>query len=129
MRRWFLVVVLAALGQQASAVGTASMQANPRASVTTRDRQSFDFEWRFRAGDVEGAQAMSANDASWETVDLPHDFMLEGKGQAIVVPGGRAGGGGNRGTPLPEKPEGPFDPRSPGGNSNGYLNGGLGWYR
>jgi len=129
MRRWFLVVVLAALGQQASAVGTASMQANPRASVTTRDRQSFDFDWRFRAGDVEGAQAMSANDASWETVDLPHDFMLEGKGQAIVVPGGRAGGGGNRGTPLPEKPEGPFDPRSPGGNSNGYLNGGLGWYR
>ncbi|MBE3133682.1 MAG: glycoside hydrolase family 2 protein, partial [Acidobacteria bacterium] len=26
-------------------------------------------------------------------------------------------------------PEGPFDPRSPGDDSNGYLNGGVGWYR
>jgi beta-galactosidase len=53
--------------------------------------------------------------------------MIEGRGQAIVIPGGRAAGTGRAGAPT--EPEGPFDPRSPGGNSNGYLNGGLGWYR
>jgi len=88
---------------------------------------SFDDGWRFKPGESEGAQAAGFDDAAWESVDLPHDFMIEGKGQAIVVPGGRQGGRGNAN--LPETPEGPFDPRSPGGSGNGYLNGGIGWYR
>ncbi|HEX5070086.1 MAG TPA: glycoside hydrolase family 2 TIM barrel-domain containing protein [Vicinamibacterales bacterium] len=91
-------------------------------------RQLFDAGWRFHAGDVSGGEAASLDDAAWEKIDLPHDFMIEGKGQAIVQPGGRAAGTGRAST-LPTEPEGPFDPRSPGGNSNGYLNGGLGWYR
>ncbi|HEX5217520.1 MAG TPA: glycoside hydrolase family 2 TIM barrel-domain containing protein [Vicinamibacterales bacterium] len=90
-------------------------------------RVSFDDGWRFKPGESEGAQAPGFDDAAWEPVDLPHDFMIEGKGQAIVVPGGRQGGRGNAN--LPETPEGPFDPRSPGGSGNGYLNGGIGWYR
>ena len=52
------------------------------------------------------------DDRQWEPVDLPHDFMIEGKGQAIVVPGGRTGGGRGAAS-LPTTPEGPFDPRSP----------------
>src|SRR5687767_11373391 len=93
-----------------------------------RDRQLFDFDWRFKAGEVANGQAPALDDEGWERVDLPHDFMIEGKGQAIVVPGGRTGGGRGAAN-LPTTPEGPFDPRSPGGDSNGYLNGGIGWYR
>src|SRR4029450_11644164 len=126
MRTFSLAALLAALCTQAPIASMApDLQTAP-----SRTRTLFDFDWRFRAGDVENGEAPALNDNAWEKVDLPHDFMIEGKGQAIVVPGGRpGGGGGNRGTPLPEKPEGPFDPRSPGGNSNGYLNGGFGWDR
>lgn len=92
-----------------------------------RDRQLFDFDWRFKAGEVENGQAPTLDDKEWERVDLPHDFMIEGKGQAIVVAGGR--GGGRGADDLPTTPEGPFDPRSPGRNDNGFLNGGIGWYR
>ena len=124
-----LVLITALAAQAPTTSAPASQTAQPQVS-SLRDRQLFDFDWRFRAGEVEGGQAIALDAAGWEKVDLPHDFMIEGRGQAIVVPGGRAGAaGGNRGNPLPEKPEGPFDPRSPGGNSNGYLNGGLGWYR
>src|SRR5262245_55778250 len=97
------------------------------ALVGVRERQLFDFDWRFRAGDLEGAAAPGFDDAAWERLDLPHDFMIEGKGHAIVVPGGR--GGGRGAANLPTTPEGPFDPQSPGGSANGYLNGGIGWYR
>jgi beta-galactosidase len=100
----------------------------PRATAPLRDRQLFDFDWRFRAGEVDDGHTTSIDDARWDRVDLPHDFMIEGKGQAIVVPGAR-GGGGRGNANLPTAPEGPFDPRSPGGSGNGYLNGGIGWYR
>ena len=93
MRRWSLAVVAAVLTLQAPAVRAVSMQADQRVSASPRVRQSFDFDWRFRAGEAEGAQAIGVDDASWQPVDLPHDFMIEGKGQAIVVPGGRTGGG------------------------------------
>jgi beta-galactosidase len=125
---------LHAMPPQASAgaqqVAGDSAATRPTAPRSTRlGRERFDFDWRFRPGDVPGGEVAALDDAAWEKVDLPHDFMIEGKGQAIVVPGGRGRGGGRRGAPLPTAPEGPFDPRSPGGNSNGYLNGGLGWYR
>src|SRR5262249_53428321 len=42
---------------------------------------------------------------------------------------GARGNGARRGNPLPTTPEGPFDPRSPGDDSNGYMDGGIGWYR
>lgn len=35
-----------------------------------------DFGWRFHAGDVSGAETPACNDASWQTVDLPHDFQI-----------------------------------------------------
>ena len=96
------------------------------APAQVRDRQLFDFDWRFKPGDLSGGERPAMSDTGWERVDLPHDFMIEGKGQAIVVPGGRGGRGAAN---LPTTPEGPFDPQSPGGSANGYLNGGIGWYR
>ncbi len=140
MRKPALVILIALLAVQVPALsaapptgqGVAGDPARPAPPAGARLRQLFDADWRFRAGDVSSGEAAALDDAAWEKVDLPHDFMIEGKGQAIAPPSGRAGGGGAgaaRGTPLPTAPEGPFDPRSPGGSSNGYLNGGLGWYR
>jgi beta-galactosidase len=99
----------------------------PAASSPPRVRQLFDFDWRFHAGEVEAGQATAFDDRGWEKIDLPHDFMIEGKGQAIEVPGGRGPGRGTAN--LPTQPEGPFNPRSPGRQDNGYLDGGVGWYR
>jgi beta-galactosidase len=107
---------------------TSSGVATRQAPTTApRDRQLFDFDWRFKAGEVENGHAVALDDKAWERLDLPHDFMIEGKGQSIVVPGGRGGGRGNAN--LPTEPEGPFDPQSPGRSDNGFLNGGIGWYR
>lgn len=92
-----------------------------------RQRTLFDFDWRFRAGEVSGGQLAGLDDSAWEAVDLPHDFMILGKGNRETAADGRAPSA--RMLRLPSEPEGPFDPRSPGGDANGYLNGGIGWYR
>ncbi len=92
-----------------------------------RQRTLFDFDWRFRTGEVSGGQLAGLDDSAWEAVDLPHDFMVLGKGDREVAAAGRALS--RQQQLLPSVAEGPFDPRSPGGSSHGYLNGGIGWYR
>lgn len=74
-----------------------------------RDRLLND-DWRFVRDSLAGAEAVHFDDASWKTVDLPHDFSLE---------------------PLPAGPNtlGPFSRETKGGRSVGYLPGGTGWYR
>ena len=59
----------------------------------------FNFDWKFRLGDVEGAHVPELDDADWRTLDLPHDWSIEG----------------------------PFDRRWASGTA--YLPGGIGWYR
>ena len=67
-------------------------------------------DWHFVRDSLAGAEAVRFDDASWKTVDLPHDFSLE---------------------PLPAGPNtlGPFSRETKGGRSVGYLPGGTGWYR
>lgn len=101
--------------------GAASVDTGPR------QRSLFDFDWRFHAGEAIGAQLGGFDDGAWERVDLPHDWMILGKGNREVAAEGRVPT--DRTGRLPEQPEGPFDPRSPGGSGNGYLNGGISWYR
>lgn len=143
MRKPALVILIAALAAQSPSIFANAMEAAQAAGASgqirpvgatsnlRQGRQSFDADWRFRAGEVTAGEGATLDDAAWEKIDLPHDFMIEGKGQAIVAPprAGGAGTGAGRASTLPTEPEGPFDPRSPGGNSNGYMNGGLGWYR
>ncbi|MGC4063275.1 MAG: glycoside hydrolase family 2 TIM barrel-domain containing protein [Polyangiaceae bacterium] len=62
---------------------------------------SFDTGWKFHLGDVTGAQASSFDDASWTSLDLPHDFSIS----------------------LP------FNQKSTATFEGGYLDGGIGWYR
>ena len=66
-----------------------------------RLRESLCQAWTFHLGEVPGAQAAGFDDASWRTLDVPHDWSIE----------------------LP------FDKSLQGGSSVGYLPGGIGWYR
>ena len=61
----------------------------------------FDQGWRFVQADPAGAQAPGFNDRSWRTLDLPHDWSLEGENLES----------------------------NPGGGSIGYFPMGTGWYR
>jgi len=44
----------------------------------TRQIQSFDSNWRFHAGEINGAEKPEYNDSSWLKVDVPHDWSIEG---------------------------------------------------
>lgn len=66
-----------------------------------RVKQSFDFGWKFTTGDPEAAQSLAFNDSRWQTVDLPHDWSIEG----------------------------PYSETEPTGGPGGYLPTGIGWYR
>lgn len=71
------------------------------AHAGTERKQLFDFGWRFALGEVADAAAPETDDAAWRTVDLPHDWSIEGT----------------------------FDAQAPAGNDGGYLPTGIGWYR
>lgn len=60
---------------------------------------NFDENWKFNLGDASGAQATVFNDSAWRTVNLPHDYSIEG------------------------------EYTSAGEAESGYLIGGTGWYR
>ena len=61
----------------------------------------FDDHWKFFKGDIQGAEAVSFDDVSWKTLNLPHDWSIEG----------------------------PYDRNNPTGSGGGYLPAGIGWYR
>jgi beta-galactosidase len=44
----------------------------------TRQILSFDTDWRFHAGEINGAERPECNDSSWLKVDVPHDWSIEG---------------------------------------------------
>ena len=66
-----------------------------------RTRTSFDKDWKFLPGDDSAASGAVYNDASWRSLDLPHDWSIEGAFSKDA----------------PAKPEG------------GALPTGTGWYR
>ncbi|HEY6956498.1 MAG TPA: glycoside hydrolase family 2 TIM barrel-domain containing protein [Flavisolibacter sp.] len=70
-------------------------------SAQHKTRVSFNNDWKFKLDSVGSFSDASANDASWRTLNLPHDWSVEGK----------------------------FDKNAPAGTGGGALPGGLGWYR
>jgi beta-galactosidase len=60
-----------------------------------------DADWRFRRGDFAGAERAAFDDSAWRTLDVPHDWSIEG----------------------------PFDPLNPAGGAGAFLPAGVGWYR
>lgn len=66
-----------------------------------RQRLSMDHGWRFTTGDPAGAEAPRFDDSGWRTVDVPHDWSIEGAYDSAAATTGRGG----------------------------YLPTGVGWYR
>jgi beta-galactosidase len=93
MTRLPLVLLLACC-----VVAPASAQ---EASRSSRQRLLMDYGWRFTTGDPAGAEAPAFDDAAWRSVDLPHDWSIEG----------------------------PYDENAATGGRGGYLPTGIGWYR
>lgn len=67
----------------------------------------FDDDWKFHRGGAQGAEKPPFDDASWRSVDLPHDWSIED------LPGTSS----------------PFDANAISGVSGGFTTGGTGWYR
>lgn len=63
--------------------------------------KDFNFDWKFNLGDTPEAKVASFNDKNWRTLNLPHDWSIEGEFSID----------------HPAKPEG------------GALPTGIGWYR
>jgi beta-galactosidase len=83
-------------------IGSAGAQSGPSSSGSgSRIRDSFDFGWKFFKGDAPGAQQPEFSDSGWRSLDLPHDWSIEG----------------------------PYGEREPAGGQGGYLPTGIGWYR
>lgn len=66
-----------------------------------RQRVSFNQDWQFQLGDHPGAEAVDFDHSEWRTLELPHDWGVEGK----------------------------FDPNESSGAQGGFLPTGIGWYR
>ena len=66
-----------------------------------RQIDNFSQSWRFNLGDLSDAERPEYDDSNWRTLDLPHDWSIEGE--------------------FSEE-----HPATPGG---GALPGGIGWYR
>lgn len=70
-------------------------------SLSARDRQSFDKGWLFTLADGAGMSKSDYSDRHWRSLNLPHDWAIEGD----------------------------FSPSNPSGAGGGALPGGIGWYR
>lgn len=66
-----------------------------------RQTQNFDSGWKFLLGDAAGAKNANYNDAGWRSLNLPHDWSIEGN----------------------------FDEKNPTTQAEGGLPAGIGWYR
>ena len=67
----------------------------------SRTITNFDAGWKFKLGDYPSAKNASFNDGSWRTLDVPHDWSIEGE----------------------------IDQNEPAGGQGGYFPTGIGWYR
>ena len=68
---------------------------------TARERVCFDSDWKFMLGDSVQMASVEYNDAHWRTLNVPHDWAIEGD----------------------------FYAGNPSGAGGGALPGGIGWYR
>ncbi|MEJ6981783.1 glycoside hydrolase family 2 TIM barrel-domain containing protein [Pedobacter sp. P351] len=70
-------------------------------SAQARNIVSFDSNWQFLKSDATGAEKPLFDDKKWRTLDVPHDWSIEG----------------------------PYDKANPTARGGGYLPAGIGWYR
>ena len=70
-------------------------------AIQARQRQNFDAGWLFMLGDSAQMSQVDYNDSHWRSLNLPHDWAIEGD----------------------------FYVGNPSGAGGGALPGGIGWYR
>ena len=75
--------------------------ASAHAANPARQRLLADLGWQFTLGDPTNAETVAYDDRGWRTLDLPHDWSIEG----------------------------PYSPDAATGGPGGYLPTGIGWYR
>ena len=73
----------------------------PKLSAQSASRENFDAGWKFHPGDIPKAEQSGFDDQKWRSLNLPHDWSIEGS----------------------------FRPDNPSGHQGGLLPGGIGWYR
>ena len=49
-----------------------------KAHDSPQRKQLFDYNWKFFLGDTPAARTIGFDDKSWRTLDLPHDWSIEG---------------------------------------------------
>jgi beta-galactosidase len=69
------------------------------AQLHGRNITDFNFNWKFYKGDITNGQSVALDDSGWRSLDLPHDWSIEG----------------------------PFSKNN--SSCTAYLPGGIGWYR
>ncbi|WP_068262496.1 glycoside hydrolase family 2 TIM barrel-domain containing protein [Rubripirellula obstinata] len=69
--------------------------------ICSAEQVIFDDDWKFIEANPSGAEAVGFSDDTWRSLDLPHDWSVEGK----------------------------FDRKNPSTDRSGYLPTGIGWYR
>lgn len=95
------------------------------AATELRER-SFDDGWRFKRGDVSGAESPAFSDLAWRKLDLPHDWSIEDL-PAHPETDGRSALWDDTASPTEI---GPFSRiHSEGKGATGWVVGGIGWYR
>ena len=82
-------------------IGAAVLCVAHFAMAEPRQVTSFDPDWKFSLVELADGQKPAVDDSSWRTVDVPHDWSIEG--------------------PIAES--------NPTGRSGGFFPSGVGWYR
>ena len=82
MKKLFIGALLLSLSLGAFAQyqreGEAQTAGNaPWEQIASQRRQLFNFDWKFRLGQVAGAADPALDDSAWRSLDLPHDFQFE----------------------------------------------------
>ena len=79
-----------------------SVAANPRPDKTL----SFNRDWRFHLGDLPDAKNAGFDDSRWRTMNLPHDWSIEGQfdeKNPAGTGGGALPGGAQKTPPRPRR--------------------------
>jgi beta-galactosidase len=99
--RSLLPPILRALSLAAVVCSASAALAVAEPLTGPRETIPFDAGWRFHLGDDPAARQPNFDDTSWRTLDLPHDWSIEG--------------------PIARPPEGE--------GNGGFFTHGIGWYR
>ena len=101
--KWLAAALFAVCGKQDGLAAVPSPESDEPALREWRTNREIDFNdnWKFFLGDTAAASRPDFDDAAWRTLDLPHDWSIEG-------------------APHIDNPM---------GNDGGYYPAGIGWYR